>query len=128
MNFDRLDIPDSKPIIQRCNDGVNKNEVNPIRKAHTSRDFRLHGDVLHEEPSLEAMSNSLGCQNNNPSGLFSKSLNNNIPTVKPSLVCDTTAKWVRITQPISSYEDGLCNAQLGKIGRASCRERVSPRV
>ena len=114
LNFDRSDIPDSKPIIQRCNDGVNKDEVDPIKNAHTSRDFRLHGDVLHEEASLEATSNSLGCQNNNPSGLFSKSPNNNILIVKPSLVCDTTAKWVRITQPISSYEDGLCNAQLGK--------------
>ena len=114
LNFDRSDIPDSTPIIQCRNDGVNKDEVNPIKTAHTSRDFGLHGDVLHEEPSLEATSDSLVYQNNNPSGLFSKSPNNNSLIVKPGLVRDTTAKLVRITQPISSYEDGSCNTQLGK--------------
>ena len=91
LNFDRSDIPDSTNIIQCRNDGANKDEVNPIKTMHKSRDFKLHRDVLHEEPSLEAMSDSLGYQNNNPFGLFSKSPNNNIPTVKPGLVHDTTA-------------------------------------
>ena len=114
LNFDRSNIPESTPIIQCHNDGVNKDDVNPIKTAHMSKDFGLRGDVLHEEPFLEATSDSLGCHNNNPSRLFSKSLNHNIPTVKPGLVRDTTANWVRITRPISSYEDGSCNTQLSK--------------
>lgn len=113
LNSDRSNNPDSMPIIQSRNYDINNDKVNPINLEHTSRDFDLHGDILHEEATIGATVDSIGCHKN-PSGPISKSPNNKTPVVKPGLESETAAKWIRITRPISSYEDVANNAQLGK--------------
>nr|POE80118.1 hypothetical protein CFP56_40604 [Quercus suber] len=112
LNSDRSDISVSTPISQSHNHDINYDKVNPIITEHTSRDFDLHGDILHKDATKGATLNSMGCKH--PSGPTSKSPTNKTPVVKLGLVSDTTAKWVRITRPNNSCKDDANNAHLGK--------------
>ena len=107
------DKPDSMPSFQSQNDAINIDTINPINLERTSRDFDLHEDSQHGEAVLDDMMDSTEC-NKVHVRLSPTSLDNKASFVRPGLVSEATAKWVRITQPISLYVEVAPNAQLGK--------------
>jgi len=80
---------------------------------HTFRDSDLHEDSQHGDVVLDDTVDSTKC-NKVHAGLSPTSLDNKAPFVRPGLVSEAIAKWVRITRPISSYVEVAPNAQLGK--------------
>ena len=108
-----LDKPISTLSFQSQNEAINDDTINPINLERTSRDFDLHEDSQHGEAVLDDMMDSTEF-NKVHVRLSPTSLDNKASFVRPGLVSEATAKWVRITRPISSYVKVAPNAQLGK--------------
>ena len=108
-----LEKPISTPSFQSQNDAINDNTINPINLECTSKDSDLHEDSQHGDAVLDDTVDSMEC-NKAHVGLSPTSLDNKALFVRPGLVSEATAKWVRITRPISSYIEVAHNAQLGK--------------
>ena len=103
----------STPSFQSQNDAINDDTINPINLECTSKDSDFHEDSQHGDVVLDDMVDSTEC-NKVHVGLSPTSLDNKASFVRPGLVSEATAKWVRITRPISSYVEVAPNAQLGK--------------
>nr|POF20678.1 putative ribonuclease h protein [Quercus suber] len=116
LNADRSDIPVSTPISQSHNHDISYDKVNPIITEHTSRDFDLHGDILHEDATEGATLNSMGCKH--PSGPTSKSPTNTTPVVKPGLVSDIATKQGKVISPASeSHANALVSSLINQVDR-----------
>ena len=108
------DKPVSPPIFQSQHEAVNDDTINPINSKRTSRDSDLHGVSQHEDTVLDDTVESTGC-NNARVGLSPTSLGNKKgPLVRPGLVSEFSAKWVRMAQPNNHYVEVKNAAQLGK--------------
>ena len=103
----------STPSFQSQNDAINDDTINPINLECTSKDSDFHEDSQHGDVVLDDMVDSTEC-NKVHVGLSPTSLDNKASFVRPGLVSEAIAKWVRITRPMSSYIEVAPNAQLGK--------------
>ena len=111
MNSDK---PDSPPIFQSQHEAVNDETINPIISERTSRDSDLHGVSQLADNSLddtvEVTGSNEACVGLSPTSIGSKKA----PIVRPGLVSEVSAKWVRMARPIIHYVEANNAAQLGK--------------
>ena len=108
-----LDKPISTLSFQSQNEAINDDTINPINLERTSKDSNLHGVSQHEDTVLDATVDSTEC-NKAHVGLSPTSLEKKDPFVRPGLVSEVSAKWVRMARPINPYVEVTPAAQLGK--------------
>nr|POE91849.1 putative ribonuclease h protein [Quercus suber] len=107
------DKANSTPYFQSQEDGINDNAINPTITERKIREFDLHEDIQQGKNVMEDTVDSTAYHKVNV-GPVLNSPENEASFVKPGLVKEVTAKWVRSSRPTSSHVEVNTTAQLGK--------------